>query len=347
MVSSDAKDSSIISHVIQIYNTVMRSIHESLQFNKISLSLAFNKVKQIHKTLKSIFTYLISTDEIAKVFFFEEKGFDYFLDLLISPKIMKISETMKVSFEQELTIDTSNALNKEETKDYQPELPSTEDDFAQEDELLEYISSKITQSPVKPPKHAENKNDMGQEEAPLSIVKQNRPITSSDFPLNEFARTMTLVDSNISKIKELGPNTDWSVNKKGYRQRLISQKYGPEHNNEIWFLFKLNRIVEVKEIQVGFTNFWTVETEVYIEPGSVIVEAGMNENETTALCSLEKLDDKGFANFGSTIYGINLYSFRYQSNSDDLESVIKANFNSLQTMRARFIKFRVRSNSIT
>ena len=124
---------------------------------------------------------------------------------------------------------------------------------------------------------------------------------------------MILVDSNIKNVKEQVLNMDWSVNKKGYRQRLVFQKFEPEHNNEIWLLFKLNRVIEVKEIQIGFTNFWTVDTEVYIEPSSVIIEAGMTENETTSICSLTKVDDKGFANFGSTVYGLNLYSFNKQS----------------------------------
>jgi hypothetical protein len=111
----------------------------------------------------------------------------------------------------------------------------------------------------------------------------NRGVASGDFLPNEFARTMTLVNSNMEKVKELTANIDWSVNKKGYRQRLVYQKFDPEINNEIWMLFKLNRVVEIKEIQIGFTNFWTVDSEVYIEPSSVIVETGLTEHETTAI----------------------------------------------------------------
>jgi hypothetical protein len=115
------------------------------------------------------------------------------------------------------------------------------------------------------------------------LENKDKKVTSADFVLNEFARTMVLVDSNIAKAKEIASNMDWSVNKKGYRQRLISQKFEPEHNDEIWILFKLNRYIEIKDIQIGFTNFWTTDTEVYIEPSSVIIEAGMTQDETTSI----------------------------------------------------------------
>ena len=94
---------------------------------------------------------------------------------------------------------------------------------------------------------------------------------------------MTLVNSNIEKAKELTANIDWSVNKKGYRQRLVYKKFEPGLDNEIWIVFKLNRVIEIKEIQIGFTNFWTVDSEVYIEPSSVIVETGLTKKETNAI----------------------------------------------------------------
>lgn len=179
-----------------------------------------------------------------------------------------------------------------------------------------------------------------------------RNVQPGDFVPNEYARTMTLVDSNIAKAKETVANMDWSVNKKGYRQRIISQKYEPEHNNEIWLIFKLNRFVEIKEIQIGFTNFWTVETEVYIEPSSVIVEAAMTEedlllNSNTSTCSLRRIDDKGFANFGVTVYGINLYQYNQENSCTNLTDTINTSLNSLQSVKARYIKIRIKNNLIS
>jgi hypothetical protein len=157
-------------------------------------------------------------------------------------------------------------LSEEEDSTQQESLGGEET----EDELVEFLK-------------ARGNKESEEEEKGEVVGHLNRAIQQADFLTNEFARTMTLVDSNIEKVKELVSNMDWSVNKKGYRQRLVFQKYGPEHNNEIWLYFKLNRVVEIKEIQIGIANFWTVDSEVYIEPSSIIVEVGMDENKTTSI----------------------------------------------------------------
>ena len=62
---------------------------------------------------------------------------------------------------------------------------------------------------------------------------------------------------------------------------------------------------------------------------------------------MKKLDDKGFANFGTTVYGLNFYAFNQQSQNDNISELMESNLNSLQSLKARYIKFRMRSNSIT
>jgi len=92
-------------------------------------------------------------------------------------------------------------------------------------------------------------------------------------------------------------------------------KFEAEHNNELIMTFKLAQYFEIKEIQIGFISFWTANTEIYIEPSSVIIEAGFNEDNMTEICILDKIEDKGFGNFGVTVYGKNFYSFT-KSNVD-------------------------------
>ena len=133
---------------------------------------------------------------------------------------------------------------------------------------------------------------------------------------------MIWIDSNIPKEIEFTPNNDWSVNKKGYRQRIISQRYEPEHNDEIWLLFKLSRTVWIQEIQVGFTSFWTSGSEVYIKPSCVIFEAGISENETLWTYTLDRIDDKGSSNFGVTVYGACWLSFLNKASSDETNTLI-------------------------
>jgi len=46
-------------------------------------------------------------------------------------------------------------------------------------------------------------------------------------------------------------------------------------------MFKLPNPIEIKEIQMGFNNYWQIDSEVYAEPLSVLVEAGLEENNLT------------------------------------------------------------------
>ena len=41
-------------------------------------------------------------------------------------------------------------------------------------------------------------------------------------------------------------------------------------------LFKLEFPALIREIQIAFINFWQIENEVYLEPLSVLVTAGMD-----------------------------------------------------------------------
>jgi hypothetical protein len=51
-------------------------------------------------------------------------------------------------------------------------------------------------------------------------------------------------------------------------------------------MFKLPNVVELREIQIAFNNFWAADTEVYAEPLSVLVEAGLDENNLSLVCNL-------------------------------------------------------------
>lgn len=42
-----------------------------------------------------------------------------------------------------------------------------------------------------------------------------------------------------------------------------------------------------------------------------------------------------------------MYAFNKQSNNDNLNELVKTNFSSLQSLKARYIKFKIRNNAIT
>ena len=84
----------------------------------------------------------------------------------------------------------------------------------------------------------------------------------------------------------------------------------------------MSRTVWIQEIQVGFTNFWTSDSEFYIKLSCVIFEAGISENETLWTYTLDRIDDKGSSNFGVTVYGACWLSFLNKASSDETNTLI-------------------------
>ena len=80
--------------------------------------------------------------------------------------------------------------------------------------------------------------------------------------------------------------TDWSVNKRAYKHRIIVKHLMGNLRSEYWVLFSMPHEVELREVQIAFNNYWGSDTEVYAEPLSVLVEAGMDENNLSLVCNL-------------------------------------------------------------
>jgi hypothetical protein len=74
-------------------------------------------------------------------------------------------------------------------------------------------------------------------------------------------------------------------------------------------IFALPHPVEMKEIQIAFNNYWGADTEVYAEPLSVLVEAGMDVNNLTLVCNLQIVKDDAFGSVSATVFGQNLQTF--------------------------------------
>lgn len=128
-------------------------------------------------------------------------------------------------------------------------------------------------------------------------------------------------------------STDWSVNKKGYRHRTYIKLLTGTNQNEFWVTFRLKSVVELKEIQVGINNFWTVDTEVYCEPTFVLVEAGMTEKNLSLVTSLKIAKDDGFGNHAVSVFGRNLFE--------------NHKLNEVQNFRVKYIRLRFRKQVLS
>jgi len=103
--------------------------------------------------------------------------------------------------------------------------------------------------------------------------------------------------------------TDWSVNKKAYKHRIIVKHLTDKLKSEYWIMFSFPHEVELREIQIAFNNFWSIDTEIYAEPLSVLVEAGLEEHNLSLVCNLQLAKDDAFGSVSATIFGQNLLTF--------------------------------------
>ena len=121
---------------------------------------------------------------------------------------------------------------------------------------------------------------------------------------------------------------------------------------EHYLTFKLTTPAELREIQIGFVNYWQVDSEIYVEPLSVLVEAGMDQENLVHVCNLDAVTDYAFARENVQIFGKNLRQF--SSNEDgskvalgsaqDLQDTVFRKLDSIYNFRCQYVKFSFRRN---
>jgi hypothetical protein len=102
--------------------------------------------------------------------------------------------------------------------------------------------------------------------------------------------------------------------------------------NEYWVLFKLQQTSLLKEIQIAFTNYWSTDAEAYAAPLTVFVQAGLDKENLTTVCSLDLVKDDGFGSVQATVFGKNMHTFRTQTGGDGqtIEEVIESKLKSVK-----------------
>lgn len=335
---------------MKAYNIVNTNMEYWLSQSRISQRLAIEKSKQMDKILNSELEYLLTNEDAAKFLLFEENWFNKLLNQLLTSEDTEAeqqSDWRRVGDGSNQS--EASAERQEETKEIEKNDSDNQKIPLIQDNTFEYDLKSFLQGLCSASAELSNLSILSQEESQVceNTDKQTNVIASDNASISDYARTMIWNKSNIPKEKDLAPNTDWCCNKKGYRQRIISHPYQPEHNDVIWIQFKLSRVVWIQEIQVGFTNFWTSDSHIYIEPSTVVVEVGMTEDEALSTCVLTKIDDKGLSNFGVTAYGACWNSFNTKSKSDDIETLVQAQFDSLKLLKGRYVTFMIQNNSVT
>jgi hypothetical protein len=120
---------------------------------------------------------------------------------------------------------------------------------------------------------------------------------------------MQLIEETFENAPKNHGTVDWSINKKPYKHRQMYKFYKEQDCFEHYLTFKLSTPAELREIQIGFVSYWQVDSEIYIEPLSVLVEAGMDQDNLVHVCNLDPVTDYAFATNNVQIFGKNLRQF--------------------------------------
>jgi len=113
-------------------------------------------------------------------------------------------------------------------------------------------------------------------------------------------------------------------------------------------LFKLPQLSVLREIQIGFVNYWASESEVCIEPLTVLLQGGFDKDNLQHICVLEVVTDTAFMSVNSTVFAKNLQEYQHNNQmAVTIEEAVRSKLGSLVNFKCMYLKFSMRRNVMT
>jgi hypothetical protein len=169
--------------------------------------------------------------------------------------------------------------------------------------------------------------------------------------LSELGKQMKLTDTSGPEPFTAYASIDWSVNKKSYKHKVYYKVLKDNRGYlEHEMLFKLPTLSVVREVQIGFVNYGPAETELIIEPISVLVQAGVEQDNLNLVCTLDIVQDSAFYSVSAVVFAKNMQEYQQTQDRKLFSSVAEAvnsKLECLQNFKANFIKFSMRRNVLT
>jgi hypothetical protein len=95
-------------------------------------------------------------------------------------------------------------------------------------------------------------------------------------------------------------------------------------------------------------NFWATDSEVVLEPTTVLVQGGADKDNLTHIAGLEVLTDPAFASVQSTIFARNLQQFDSEVSplGESVAALINRKLDSVENFKCRWLKISMRRNAL-
>lgn len=320
---------------------VVKQLNSSLADAAQAASVGADTLMNLGRRTNEYFTLFVGcwlkSSSIASHFVFELGGFEFLLDT-----IGKLNESKAPEKETKAVLERDQIISgaQGEPDDEQPVEDS--DLFDMLEPLPE--ADLLPKDAQKPPTAVAGAAPTEKEpERPLDEPPQ--------LLLSELAgKQLVLIDENSGTgLASTHSKVDWSCNKRAYKNRLMVVPLTGGLRNEHWVLFQLSQTALLKEILIGFTNYWSTDGEAYARPLSVLVEAGLEKDNLTTVCSLELVEDDGFGSVQASVFGKSMQSFKTTTGEagQTVESIIRSKLASLQNFQANFIKFSMRRHVLS
>jgi len=111
----------------------------------------------------------------------------------------------------------------------------------------------------------------------------------------EFANKMSMIDLPGQSFANNAAGTEWAIYKKGNRNKIYTHDLKGNDYKELCLAFDVKKLVELRNIMIGFTMFSTEGSDRIVSPpSSVLVEGGLTLEEMQPLANLQRVHDNGY-----------------------------------------------------
>lgn len=345
----------ILSVTMKIVKSVDETVFQLINQNRICMKKAIVICDKLFNSLEEILNKCLIDDDSTKYFAFELQGFKFFIERVNTHKKLKeikekkdigqssnIKPTLEIEQNQVFKLES---LIKEINSFNQSSLSlSHSSNFGNESNIVNQSPSNTT----------ENENSDLKNENSFDVYNY---YTSSldNYRYEELAliNKLSLLEGDPKKPIKSVSNFDWSAKKRGDKNNIYIRNLKINSSNEEVFFFKMNNIVEVKDVSIGFNfNVGSLnKTSGMID--DIYLEAGETLDNMNICVKLSEIKDNSYIDKGVTAFGFNFFSFspenyyHIKKNENDEEEYVHSLFSNIINCRARYFKFTVRKPLLT
>ena len=302
-----------ISSLIQICGEVDRTIMKLHSRQQLSSHIALGCMERACNVLEELFPLWVTSDSIASHVAFEINGFEYLFD--------------------RAGVSSSSSLSSDRKGVKTPNSESSKKSLLEGMDLFGHINQTQKFSRLK----AETKSP----ESTMIVSLDKDDDLDSRLPREEEFASNFLLVNEAGKVLSGAPE-DWSLHKKGSRARTrVVTMQGPTYNEYYW-IFNLGKLVELKQITIGFNSAEHDFADMILGiPSSVLIEGGTSLNDLVPLGVLSPINDEGYNDFAVKCLHKNFQTIRRMGGN------VEETITSLSTRRISYLKIRIRRPVIT